>query len=115
MKNKTLSLIGVGAFLLQVFASASNSSGENIAPTYVLVISVMASLFFLVFASLRLWGIEKKTILFFIITQLLTFAAPFLLTAENSSTNLVLNVIKILAFLAYFYVVFLLYNLARHT
>jgi hypothetical protein len=59
MKNKTLAIFGIGAYILSVLSSAENLEGAFVAPVALVVVSGIATLIFIVLATIRLW--QKAT------------------------------------------------------
>lgn len=113
MKNKTLAYIGIGLYVLQVLSSASDDSGNSVAPTFLILLAGVGTLSFVVVAAKRLWTDAKYTALILVASTLVSAGSAVLLTPESSSINLVVNALKVVAFLSYFYVVFLLFAMSK--
>lgn len=115
MNNKILAFTGAGLFILQILTSASDSEGNSIVPTAVLLVVAVASLAYIVTAVIRLWEPEKLTAASLLILFLASAIAPLFLTQESSSINLIANFVKVAYALVYVYVVFLLYQYHKLT
>ena len=113
MSNKTLAFIGIGLYVLQVLSSASDVNGNPQAPAFLILLAGTGTLVFMVIVSKRLWTSAKYITLVFLISGILSAFAPFLLTAEPSGTNVLVNAVKVVSFLVYFYVVFLLFAMSK--
>lgn len=60
MKNKTLAIFGIGAYILSVPSSATNLWGSSIVPDTLIFISGIATAAFVVMATIRLWRKAKN-------------------------------------------------------
>jgi hypothetical protein len=66
MKNKTLAIFGIGAYILSVISSAEDLAGNYTAPIVLVAISAMATLAFTIMATIRLWKTQKITAVLFL-------------------------------------------------
>ena len=101
MKSKTLAILGIGVWILSVAASAEDLSENYIAPTALIVISVIATLVFTIMAVVRLWKTQKVTAILFLTSSLITLvyiSAP----------------IKIIGSVIFFWVESLLWAMGKH-
>ncbi len=72
MKNKTLAILGIGAYILSVLSSAEDLGGNYTAPTALIAVSAIAMLVFTVMAVVRLWKTQKVTAILFLASSLIT-------------------------------------------
>jgi hypothetical protein len=108
-RGKILALIGVGLYVLQVLSSRSDASGDSLAPDTLILFSGTASVIYVVIAAIVLWRIGHKGVALALpITSLATGLAVFL-TPNPSTLNIVLNAIRAIAFVAYFYAIWLMF------
>ena len=110
MNNTVLAFIGIAAYVLRVLASASDEVGNPQAPIWLILLAFLVTLFFVVFASIRLWSLAKYTVVVFIIVELLSTVAPFFLTTESSNLNILVNGAGVVSFLVTIYVLYLLFT-----
>lgn len=108
-RGKILALIGVGLYVLRVLSSWSDANGNSLAPDTLVLFSGTASFIYLVIAAVVIWKIGHKGIALALpITSLATGAALFL-TPNPSSLNIVLNAIRVVAFVTYFYAAYIIF------
>src|SRR5438876_6405842 len=113
MKNKTLAIFGIGTYILSVLASAGNVEGAPTAPPILVALSGIATLIFIVLATIRLWSATRilavslpaSALILFVLTSVQTTVEPSYGSSIIISTNLVkvinfgVNVSAILKFL----------------
>jgi len=114
MKNKALAIFGIGTYFFSVYASATNTEGEPIVLTYIVLISGTASLLFTILATIRLWKINKLVSLLFSITSVIFFGLELLQVALSpvygSPLIIFLNITKVVSLLTFFWAVFKLWR-----
>jgi len=101
MKNKALAIFGVITWILSVLSSAEDLNGNYKAPTAFIVVSAIAMLAFMIMAVVRLWKSQKLAAVLFIVSTLVSLvyvSAP----------------IKIINFLVFFWIVFLLWAMGKY-
>src|SRR3989344_5962549 len=99
MKNKTLAILGVGAYILSVISSAEDLVGNYTAPTALIAVSAIATLVFTIMAVVRLWKPQKVTAVLFLVLSLVSLvyvSAP----------------VKIITFILFIWVISLLWAMA---
>jgi len=101
IKNKTLAILGIGAWILSVLSSAEDLAGNYTAPSALIVISAIAVLVFTIMAVVRLWKTQKVTTVLFLassLTTLVYISAP----------------VKIINFVLFIWVVSLLWTMGKY-
>ncbi len=107
--GKALALVGAGLYVLQVFSSRTDMHGNALSPDALILFSGTASFIYVIIAAVALWRMGCGRIAWALpITSLASSAAVFL-TANPSGLNLVINAIRVAAFLTYFFAVYLLF------
>lgn len=101
MKSKTLAVLGIGAWILSVAASAEDLGGNYTAPTALIVISAIATLAFTIMAVVRLWKTQKVSAVLFLASSLITLVY-------------ISGPIKIINFVLFLWVVSLLWAMGKH-
>jgi hypothetical protein len=110
MNGKLLAFVGVGLYILQVVASGTDAKGTTLAPDALILFAGTASLVYVIVAAVKLWKTgPKRTALALPITHLASSASIFL-TANPSNLNLLINAIRVLATVTYFYAAYVLYT-----
>ena len=71
MKNKTLVILGIGAYILSVLSSAEDLAGNYTAPTALILVAAIAMLAFATLAIIRLWKPHKVTAVLFLLSSLI--------------------------------------------
>ena len=118
MKNKTLAIFGIVTYILSVIASAEDLEGNPKAPIALIAISGIAGIVFLIMATIRLWKKNAKSasmVLLFssVILFVLTVIQEVTLPKYGSPIIILLNVTKVIRFLAFFYAIILLWKMAK--
>ena len=108
-RGKILALIGIGLYALQVWSTRTDASGNSLAPDSLILISGTASFIYVVIASVVLWKTGHKRIAWVLPVTFIASGLAIFLTATPSALNLVLNAIRVAAFGAYIYAVYLLF------
>lgn len=113
ISNKTVAILGVLAYLLSVAASVTNLDGTPSAPTYLVIVSLMVSVVFFIFASVRLWKINRLLTVVLIGSSLGQLGLEYLLessTPVNGSMLVVsTNAMKVIMLIVYFLALILLW------
>jgi hypothetical protein len=110
MKSKTLAIFGIGTYILSVLSSATDLEGSPVAPIVLIAISGIATIVFYTMTTIRLWKIQKSAPI------LLIFSAVILviLSIAQGVAPLLLNITKIINFIAFIWAVSLLWAMAKH-
>jgi hypothetical protein len=110
MKSKTLAVFGIGTYILSVLSSATDLEGNSVTPIVLIAISGIATIVFYIMATIRLWKIQK------IAPTLLIFSAVILviLPMAQGVAPFLLNIIKIINFIVFIWVISLLWAIAKH-
>lgn len=101
MKSKTLSIFGIGAYILSVLSSAEDLAENYTVLIVLIVVSVIAMLTFTVMAVVRLWKTRKVIAILFLASSLITMvyiSAP----------------VKIINFVFFIWVLSLLWEIGKH-
>ncbi len=101
MKNKTLVILGIIAWILSVMASAEDVSGNYTAPIILIAISAAVMLIFVITATIRLWKTQRITAILFLASSLVSFVY---ISAPT----------KIINFILLIWVISLLWVMAKH-
>lgn len=117
MKNKTLAIFGIAAYVLSVITSGTDMEGNSIMPTALIIISAVAILVFIVMAIIRLWRIMKSAsillalsnIIFFILSLAVTINTP----PYGSPLIILMNIFKVVNFIVFIWVILLLWEMAK--
>jgi hypothetical protein len=115
MKNKTLAILGIGTYILSVIASASDLEGNSVAPVALIVISGIATIVFIVMATIRLWKEAKSAsillvaaaIILFVLSAVQGIASP----SYGSPLIILLNITKVINFIAFVWVIIKLFKM----
>lgn len=118
MKNKTLAIFGIGTYILSVLTSATDLEGNSVVPVVLIVISGIATVLFIVMATIRLWKEAKSAsillassaIILFILSVVQGVTSP----SYGSSLIILLNITKVINFIAFVWAVLLLWAMAKH-
>ena len=78
VNNKTLSIFGIGTYILSVIASGTNPQGVSTMPVWVVIISGIATAVFIILATIRLWRISKFVSILLAITSVIFFGLEVL-------------------------------------
>lgn len=117
MKSKTLVILGIGTYILSVLSSAEDLAGNYTAPTALIAVSGIATIAFVVLATIRLWkGARDISIMLVsseVILTILTVIQEATLPKYGSPIIILLNFTKIANFVIFFYVIFLLWAMAK--
>jgi len=119
MKNKTLAIFGIGTYILSVLASAENLEGVSIAPVVLVAVSGIATLTFIVLATIRLWKearalavlLPSSAFILFVFTIIQTISEP----SYGSPIIISLNLVKIINFVVFILVIIKLFRTEKIT
>jgi len=114
MADRTLAFVGIGLYALQVLTSVSDAKGNSQAPEMLILFSGTASLIYVAIVSVRFWknGAQLSALALSALT-LASMVAFLFQTESNSNANLIVNGLKVAAFLTYVYAMFLLFEFDR--
>ncbi len=119
MKNKALAIFGIGTYILSVLSSAENLEGVSIVPTSLIAISGIATLTFIILATIRLWKEAKGLAITYIVSVFILFgftAIQVLTSAPNGSPIIILmNLAKVVNFIAFIVVIIKLFRIGKTT
>jgi len=117
MKNKTLAIFGILAYILSVLSSAENLEGNYVAPGILIIISGIATVVFFVMAVIRLSKEARNlSIIFFssaIILFILMIFQVFISPSYGSLIIVLTNIVKVIYFVAFIWVVIKLFKLTK--
>ncbi len=112
--NKALAVLGIAAYIFSIIVTATDPEGNQKFPFTLVTISAVASIVFIVMATIRLWKINIIASVLFIsisvlglILGLIQELAPH---PDGSSYILLLNVTKVLDLIVVAWVVWLLWT-----
>jgi tetratricopeptide (TPR) repeat protein len=118
MKSKTIAIIGIASYILSILASATDVEGNAVSPAFLIIISGLLTITFIIVATIRLWKMARYNVSITLaassiilcileITQLIT------LPKDGSAFILLLNITKIVRLFTYFYAIIILWRMAK--
>lgn len=117
MKDKTLAIFGIGTYILSVLSSAENLEGASVAPVVLVAISGIATLIFIVFATIRLWKEARVLAIIFLSSASILFIFTIIQTLfEPSYGNpviILLNLVKVINFVVFILVIVKLFKMNK--
>jgi len=118
MKNKTLAIFGIGTYILSVIASATNLEGNSVMPVALIAISGIATTIFIIMATIRLWKKAKSASILLASSAVILFILSIVQGVASSSYGspliILLNITKVINFIAFIWAVSLLWAMAKH-
>jgi len=115
MKNKTLAIFGIGTYVLSVLSSATDLEGNSVAPIALIVISGIATVAFIVMATIRLWKEAKSVSIMLVASALILFILSVIQEVTSPSYGsaiiILLNVTKLSYFIASVWVIVKLFKM----
>lgn len=119
MKNKTLAIFGIGTYILGVVTSATDVEGNPVMPIVLFVIPELATIIFIIMATIRLWKKTKcasillasSTVILFILSVVQSIVSPL----YGSPIIILLNITKVINFIAFIWAVSLLWKMGKHS
>lgn len=104
IKNRTLSIIGIGTIILGIISSATDISGDSIAPNILLIISVILTIGFTIMATAHLWN-EAKVTSILLVSAFVTLIILSVIQAISSPSYgnlliIIVNITKVIVFVA---------------
>ena len=117
MKNKTIAIIGIGAYILSVITSATDPEGNFRFPIALIAISGILTIIFIVAATVRLWKgaryvsiiLASSAVILFILSGVQSIASP----SYGSPMIILLNTIRLINFITFIWAVSLLWAMAK--
>ena len=117
MKNKTLASFGIGTYILSVLSSAENLEGASIAPIALVAISGIATLIFIVLATIRLWKDTRVLAILLptsaFILLVFTIIQALIELSYGSSVIILLNLVKVINFVVLILVIVKLFKMNK--
>jgi len=114
MTNRTLSIIGIGSYLLSVYATTTNAEGKPGVSDFIILSSSIVNILFSIIATIRLLKTNKIVAVLFGSTSFLLILFEYgkiVLSPVNGSTFiLAFNSIMLISFFLYFYALFILWR-----
>lgn len=115
MKNKTLAILGIVAYILTVLSSATNLEGVSTVSPIMIVVSGIMTFVFMVLAIIRLWKIDiflSRAYTLSKAAQLVSETLFFVYAPQNGSPAMILyNVVKVISFVTNIWVIVRLFGL----
>ncbi|MBU4350905.1 hypothetical protein KKH63_01050 [Patescibacteria group bacterium] len=109
MKNKTLTIFGIITYLLSVLSSITDLEGNSTAPAVLIVISGIATIVFIVMATVRLWKEAKKLSIIFassaLILFIFTIIQEFTLPSYGNPIIILFNIVRVIYFVTFVLVI----------
>ena len=94
----------MGAYVLLVLSSATDESGNSVAPLALILVAGVVNFLFYIMATVRLWKIKRGVPLLLILFAV----APFIL--QSIQVNILLNILKIENIIVYFWAISMLWR-----
>jgi len=114
MNNKFLAIFGIGAYVLSVIATATDLEGNPKFPFILIIISGIATIIFLIMATIRLWKIKILAsvllIFFAVLVSILSLIIDYVSPSDGSPLILLFNITKLLDLLVIAWVVWILWT-----
>lgn len=114
MKSKAIAIFGIVAYLLSVYASATNAAGQSTAPVLIVLLSGVAAILFVILATLRLWQTRRGLSLLLFVSSaaylLLEVIVATQQTAYGSPVIVSLNIVTAIRFIAVIWAIFVLWK-----
>ena len=118
MKNKTIVIIGIASYILSVITSATDLNGNFVSPNILIAISGIATIIFIVMATIRLWKearyisviLASSAIILFVLTVIQEVAM-----LKGSSIIVLLNAAKVIYFIAFVWTIVKLFKTGKPT
>lgn len=115
MKNKTLAIFGIATYILSVLSSATDLEGNSVAPIFLIVISGIAIIVFIIIATVRLWKEARKvSIILFssaIILFILTTIQMLTLPSYGSPIIVLMNIARVIYLVAFIWAIIKLFKM----
>ena len=117
MKNKTIAILGIGSYILSVITSATDLEGNFRFPIALIAIPDTLTIIFIVAATVRLWKgaryvsiiLASSAVILFILSVFQGIASP----SYGSPIIILLNITKVINFIAFIWAVSLLWAMAK--
>lgn len=114
MKNKTLAIFGIGTYILSILASASDPEGNSVAPVALIVASGIATIIFIIMATIRLWKKAKKVSVILIFSASILFLSQLIqevtLPSYGSSIIILTNIVRLIYFIVFVWAIIILFK-----
>lgn len=113
--NKTIAILGIGTYILSVLSSATDLEGNSVAPVILIVISGIATIIFIVMATVRLWKEAKNLSIMLVSSALILFIFTVIqeLTSPSYGNLIIIlfNIVRVIYFVAFVWVVIKLFKM----
>ena len=114
MKNKTLAIFGIGTYILQVITSVEDLEGNYLSPLFLIAISGILTIIFTAMATIRLWKEVKYISIILASSALILFVSTIVqeiaLPPYGSPIIILVNVTKVIHFIAFVWAVITIYR-----
>lgn len=117
MKNKSLAIFGIGTYILSVITSATDLEGNFRFPIAFIAISGIATMVFIIMATIRLWkgakGVSITLASSGVILVILSVIQEIISASDGSRLILLLNITKVVNLIAFIWAALLLWAMAK--
>jgi hypothetical protein len=117
MKNRTIAIVGVVSYVSSVITSATDLEGNFVYPIALITIAQIVKIIFTILATVRLWKTARYVSIILASSAIILFVLSVIqevtLPRYGSPIIILLNVTKIIHFLAFFYAIILLWIMAK--
>jgi len=118
MKNKALAIFGIVTYILSVITSATNANGDSVFPIALIAISGIASIVFIIMATIRLWRKAKFASILLASSAIIMFILSVVQGVASSSYGspliIMLNITRVINLIVFIWTVVLLWSMAKH-
>ena len=117
MKNKTLAIFGIGTYILSVISSAEDLEGNLTMPAILIAISGLATIVFVVMATIRLWQIQRSISVLLIASEailiMFTMILEFTSPTYGSPIIILLNITRVVHLVVFIWATILLWKITK--
>lgn len=117
MMNKTLAIFGIVGYILTVITSAMDAEGNFLAPIWLIIVAGIVYILFHVLALKRIWKAKFESRLFLLSSIALVIfeiIQEVTLPVYGSPIIFLLNITRIIHFLAYLWTILLLWEMGKY-
>jgi hypothetical protein len=114
MNNRTLIILGIVIYIFSVFTSAENLSGESIVHPFFVLLSEVARIVFIIWATVRLWKKSKVASILLPTASVIHIGLTIMFVALSpdygSPIIIAMNIAKVINFLCFIWAIYLLWK-----
>ena len=118
MKNKALAIFGIVTYILSIITSATDLKGDSVLPIALIAISGIATIVFIIMATIRLWEKAKFASILLAASAIIMFILLVVQGMASSSYGspliIMLNITRVINLIAFIWAVVLLWSMGKH-